>query len=218
MRSTITLVVLTAILAAPVLADRKAPRPSSGMDVTQMMPARPIIDLGGVPVNNRLNYSGFYGVDDVMIVAMFQPLGYPFIQSLNGIPTRDARQAPVIAQWTFCCLDTRQTYGGVGNYDLDGRVNRMSYQVNITVSLFKNMTVGTGDSPNDYQCGESIAVFAGIGKASAAMNWQVGGRNFVIGQQECSPQRLQSEAMTKAIKNLKLVALTPATSSLLPQY
>lgn len=218
------LVLLTTVLAAPVLADRKRPTPPMmGTNVAEGMPAAPAINFQGDSVYNWVPEEGWQGFGFGLNPAIVRPLIYPFIQSFNGTPTLDKRRARVFAEWGFICFDPRLTGAGIGygSWNREGgiRFTNEKFIVQVTVTFYEYGVepLDPSDPSAGFELvrGDLIAgPFVGTGKANATTNWEAflnsfgwaRGLNFGVGQQETSDCRLQLEALTKSFKGLKPVA------------
>jgi hypothetical protein len=221
MRTASLIVLLTIIVCGSAVADRKTPpQHPYGMDAGQgIQPTPPVIDFRGVPVHSRLMSAD--GLCFGMNPEIYRPLARMFVLGLNGVPTQDATQAPVIAEFNFTCFGPRQTYGDVGfgkrGLDLGICFTNEKYIVRATVSFYENLTVGQEGSPDDFRCGRLVAgSFQGIGKANATTSWQaflnayswVRGLNLTFGQEEWGNDKLQFKALCNSVENLKLVSVT----------
>ena len=223
MRLTLILVVLTTLLTPLAQAD-----PQGSKEIT--LPAISVAEslstptattsangFNGQPVNSRLKSTEGLRFDTDDDVDVYRPLIYGYIQSLGGVPTRDATQAPIIAEWSFARMSPRETYasGSFGNWGrrIGGRVENEKILVRATVSFFENTLLGEPGSNDHYRCGRLVAgPFVGTGKASATTSWEAffsscswaRGLNLRFGQEEeWGSDKLQFKALVESVRNLK---------------
>lgn len=219
MRLILTLVLLTAIVCTPSLADRKTP--PQGVDAGQGIPPTPSFNLRGAQVYNWIPDGGWRGFSLELSTSFLRPPVFLFVQGLGGVPTPDRRQATVIADWTFSCCDPRLSYGsaGYGSWWRDAgiRVNNEKFIVRTVVTFYELVLMTDPNDPGaEPRLGHGPLIagpFAGIGKVNSTVSWEAfltsygwaRGLNLDFGQDETGNDQLQFKALTESFKNLKLV-------------